>query len=94
MDATPPEEPPPPDTARTPPPPAGADGGAPDPPGAGRVATGHAPVDALLERLDDTGRLAADAHLEVYEDVHRGLRDVLAALDAPSPTGPPNDHRS
>ncbi|MFV2120556.1 hypothetical protein ACE14D_19815, partial [Streptomyces sp. Act-28] len=66
----------------------------PRPLGVERTATGHGPVDALLERLGDADHLVADGHLEVYEDVHRGLRDTLAALDAHSPQGPPNDHRS
>ncbi|CAL9378767.1 hypothetical protein [Streptomyces sp. enrichment culture] len=72
-----------------------ADGGAgPLPLGVGRAATGHGAVDALLERLGDADHLAADGHLAVYEDVHRGLRDTLAALDAHPQQGPPYDHRS
>jgi hypothetical protein len=39
-------------------------------------------VDERLERLGDADHLPADGHLEVYEDVHRGLRDALTALDA------------
>jgi hypothetical protein len=50
--------------------------------------TGHAPVDAQLRRLEDADHLAVSGHLEVYEDVHRGLRDTLTALDRPAP-GPP-----
>jgi hypothetical protein len=43
----------------------------------------------------DIGHLAADGHLEVYEDVHRGLRDALTALDTrPGPRPEPHDHRS
>ncbi|MBT2470882.1 hypothetical protein J7E97_24195 [Streptomyces sp. ISL-66] len=58
-----------------------------------RTPTGHAEVDARLERLADADRLPADGHAEVYEDVHRGLRDALTALDAP--TGPrPHENRS
>lgn len=54
-----------------------------------RVAeTGHAPVDSQLRRLEDADHLAVSGHLEVYEDVHRGLRDTLTALDRPAP-GPP-----
>ncbi|WP_346777425.1 hypothetical protein [Streptomyces sp. HNM0575] len=49
--------------------------------------TGHAPVDAQLRRLEDADHLAVSGHLEVYEDVHRGLREALAGLDR-SPTGP------
>ncbi|MEU6062694.1 hypothetical protein [Streptomyces sp. NPDC047097] len=74
--------------------------------GVGRTLTGHPAVDSALERLADADRLPADGHLEVYEDVHRELREALAALDArppvppaPSaPTGAPSpssyDHRS
>ncbi|MFD7227066.1 hypothetical protein [Streptomyces sp. NPDC059881] len=58
------------------------DPGAPAPLGVERVPTGHAGVDARLERLADADHLPADGHLEVYEDVHRGLRDTLTALDA------------
>ncbi len=43
--------------------------------------TGHEPVDAQLRRLEDADHLAVSGHLEVYEDVHRGLRDTLTALD-------------
>ncbi|MFG2331787.1 hypothetical protein ACGFMM_19420 [Streptomyces sp. NPDC048604] len=68
----------------------------PAPLGVERTPTGHAAVDALLERLADADHLPADGHLEVYEDVHRGLRDELTSLDAaarPGPT-PTYDHRS
>jgi hypothetical protein len=44
-------------------------------------------VDAHLDRLADADHLATDGHLQVYEDVHRGLRDALTALD--SRPGPP-----
>lgn len=37
-----------------------------------RTPTGHAGVDAHLARLADADHLAADGHVEVYEDVHRG----------------------
>ncbi|UED83447.1 hypothetical protein [Streptomyces profundus] len=50
-------------------------------------ATGHGPVDAVLARLADVDRLGVGGHPEVYEDVHEGLRQTLAALD--QPTGPP-----
>ncbi|MGW2017585.1 hypothetical protein [Streptomyces sp. NPDC001927] len=60
----------------------------PAPLGVVRVPTGRPVVDALLERLADADSLPADGHLEVYEDVHRGLRDELTSLDAvrPGPT--------
>ncbi|AOW86262.1 MULTISPECIES: hypothetical protein [Streptomyces] len=55
-----------------------------------RTPTGDAGVDARLARLADADHLATDGHVEVYEDVHRGLRDALTALDArPGPAGPP-----
>ncbi|MER5602769.1 hypothetical protein [Streptomyces sp. NPDC002265] len=69
------------------------DPAAPAPLEVSRVPTGNADVDALLERLGDADHLAADGHVEVYEDVHRGLRDALTALDVrpglPAPTRPP-----
>ncbi len=55
-----------------------------------RTPTGNGEVDALLTRLADADHLPTDGHVEVYEDVHRGLRDALTALDArPGPPGPP-----
>jgi hypothetical protein len=54
---------------------------APEPLGVAVVATGNAEVDAAVERLADADELPTDAHVEVYEDVHQGLRDALAALD-------------
>ncbi|MFF3752842.1 hypothetical protein ACFYYH_20650 [Streptomyces sp. NPDC002018] len=67
-----------------------ADGpAAPGPLGVGTVPTGDAEVDGLLARLADADHLPTDGHVEVYEDVHRGLRDALTALDArPAPQGP------
>lgn len=66
----------------------------PEPLGVARTPTGHAAVDARLERLADADHLAADGHTGVYEDVHRGLREELTALDAgPAPT-PVHDIRS
>ncbi|WP_130799156.1 hypothetical protein [Streptomyces otsuchiensis] len=76
------------------------DGGAgpgddgPRPLGIGVHPTGHQAVDAALARLADADHLAVPGHLEVYEDVHRGLRDTLAALDrAPGPTPDGAPHR-
>ncbi|MGX1887365.1 hypothetical protein [Streptomyces sp. NPDC055287] len=65
--------------------------------GVERTPTGDGGVDALLERLEDADHLPADGHIEVYEDVHRGLREALTALDArPGPPAPPSsyDNRS
>ncbi|MFF6910024.1 hypothetical protein ACFY9Q_29250 [Streptomyces sp. NPDC012389] len=79
----------------------------PAPLGVERTPTGRAEVDALLERLADADHLPADGHTEVYEDVHRGLKDALTSLDArpAAAPGPPrpgptpaydntHDHRS
>ncbi|WP_405707893.1 hypothetical protein OG264_09855 [Streptomyces xanthophaeus] len=53
-----------------------------------RTPTGDAAVDVHLARLADADHLTADGHLQVYEDVHRGLRSALTALDAPPVPGP------
>jgi hypothetical protein len=69
----------------------------PAPLGVPRTPTGDPEVDARLERLADADHLTTDGHVEVYEDVHRGLRDALTALDArPGPPAPPSTyhHRS
>ncbi|WP_246114138.1 hypothetical protein [Streptomyces montanus] len=58
------------------------DAAAPAPLNVPRTPTGNADVDAQLDRLADADHLAPDGHVEVYEDVHRGLRDALTALDA------------
>ncbi|PAZ15986.1 hypothetical protein CLM62_09815 [Streptomyces sp. SA15] len=69
------------------------DPAAPAPLNVPRTPTGNADVDAQLERLGDADHLATDGHLEVYEDVHRGLRDALTALDArPGPPAPPSTY--
>ncbi|MFE7276368.1 hypothetical protein [Streptomyces sp. NPDC057623] len=73
------------------------DPAAPAPLNVPRTPTGNADVDARLERLGDADHLATDGHLEVYEDVHRGLRDALTALDArpgPPAPSPSYGHRS
>ncbi|WNI14923.1 hypothetical protein RLT57_04815 [Streptomyces sp. ITFR-21] len=44
-------------------------------------ATGNAEVDAAVVRLGDADELPTQGHIEVYEDVHRQLRDALTALD-------------
>ncbi|MFC7819011.1 MULTISPECIES: hypothetical protein [unclassified Streptomyces] len=57
--------------------------------------TGNAEVDARLSRLADADHLTTDGHVEVYEDVHRGLRDALTALDArPGPAVPPSPYEN
>lgn len=67
----------------------------PVPLGVPRTATGVPEVDTRLDRLADADHLGVSGHLEVYEDVHQGLRDTLTALDrrpglpaAPSPAPP------
>ncbi|MFC0849133.1 hypothetical protein ACFH04_36270 [Streptomyces noboritoensis] len=65
-----------------------------------REPTGDPRVDALVERLADVDHLDTDGHVEVYEDVHGGLRETLSALDArpgppvPSPASHTYDNRS
>ncbi|WP_432115405.1 hypothetical protein [Streptomyces sp. S1] len=61
--------------------------------GVARERTGHPAVDARLARLAEVDALPADGHPEVYEDVHRGLRDELTSLDA-HPAPRPHDNRS
>ncbi|SED14017.1 hypothetical protein SAMN05216489_02622 [Streptomyces sp. 3213] len=69
------------------------DPAAPAPLNVDRTPSGNADVDAQLGRLADTDHLATDGHVEVYEDVHRGLRDALTALDArPGPPAPPSTY--
>jgi len=72
--------------------------GGPQPIGVGVTATGEAAVDTGLRRLADADHLPASEHLRVYEDVHRGLRDVLAGLDQhpgpPAPSSTTHDIRS
>lgn len=53
----------------------------PEPLGVALGQTGNADVDAAVERLRDADELPVHAHIEVYEDVHGGLRDALSALD-------------
>nr|WP_184574511.1 hypothetical protein [Streptomyces zagrosensis] len=68
--------------------------------GISRTPTQNPEVDAGLDRLGGLDHLPIDGHLEVYEDVHQGLRDVLDALDqrpGPGPRVPapsPHHHRS
>ncbi|MFE9119083.1 hypothetical protein [Streptomyces sp. NPDC007172] len=59
-----------------------SEAGGPVPLGVARTPSGDPDIDALVERLGDVDHLGTDGHLEVYEDVHRGLRDALTALDA------------
>ncbi|MFF7730415.1 hypothetical protein [Streptomyces sp. NPDC008001] len=69
---------------------AGTGAPGPLPLGVARTPVGDPAVDAQLVRLADADDLAVSGHLEVYEDVHRGLRDALSALDrSPGPSGAP-----
>ncbi|MFG2781858.1 hypothetical protein ACGFY7_28925 [Streptomyces prunicolor] len=71
------------------------DPAAPAPLNVDRTPSGDVDVDAQLGRLADTDHLATDGHVEVYEDVHRGLRDALTALDArPGPPAPPSPYQN
>lgn len=65
----------------------------PAPLGVAAELTGHPAVDARLARLAEVDHLPADGHLEVYEDVHRGLRAELTSLDT-HPAPRPYDNRS
>ncbi|KUL33929.1 hypothetical protein ADL22_31665 [Streptomyces sp. NRRL F-4489] len=69
--------------------------GGPRPLGVPVTPTGQAAVDAGLARLAEAGHLPVSGHLAMYEDVHRGLRDVLASLDQhpgpPAPNHEPHD---
>lgn len=76
------------DVPQEPPPAVSHEPAGPAPLGVVRTPTGNADVDAHLERLADADHLPADGHIEVYEDVHRGLREELTALDARSAPAP------
>ncbi|MFD0400378.1 hypothetical protein ACFV84_15965 [Kitasatospora sp. NPDC059811] len=52
-----------------------------EPLGVEQTPTGHPVVDAGLARLEALDGVPAEAHVEVYEDVHQRLADTLAALD-------------
>lgn len=43
--------------------------------------TGHAGVDAALDRLRELADRPTGGHPELYDDVHRRLQDVLAEID-------------
>ncbi len=87
MDDAVPETPPAAEEEPAPPPPA------PPPPELPPPPRRRGRVDAALGRLGDADHLATDGHIEVYEDVHRGLRDALTALDVrPGPPAPPTPY--
>ncbi|GAA2452085.1 hypothetical protein GCM10010191_82880 [Actinomadura vinacea] len=72
---------------------------APVPPGPGprprqaavREPTGDGRVDEALARLDELDAAPVSAHVEVFEDVHRRLQELLASAgqDDPGVPGPP-----
>lgn len=43
--------------------------------------TGHPQVDQLLERLRELDEVPTADHVTIYDEIHRGLQDVLADLD-------------
>lgn len=47
----------------------------------GTAGSGDGRVDAALARLGELAGAPVAAHVEVFEEVHLGLQDVLAALD-------------
>ncbi len=56
--------------------------------------TGDERVDAALSRLDELLTAPVADHVEVFEDVHRRLQDVLASVDheeQPPAPGEPSD---
>jgi hypothetical protein len=50
--------------------------------------TGDARVDEALARLEELGQAPVSEHVEIFDDVHRRLRDVLASVDQGGPTVP------
>ncbi|MGI8336913.1 hypothetical protein ACRYCC_43820 [Actinomadura scrupuli] len=71
--------------APTPPGRPGAPAGPPPP-----EPTGDERVDEAVARLAELGGAPVSRHVEIFEDVHRRLQDVLAAIDedAPGPAAP------
>lgn len=43
--------------------------------------TGHAEVDAALDRLRELSELPTGAHADLYDGVHQRLQDALAKID-------------
>ncbi|HEX2316881.1 MAG TPA: hypothetical protein VHJ17_24255 [Thermomonospora sp.] len=43
--------------------------------------TGDERVDAVLGRLRELGGVPVAGHVEIFEDVHRRLQDVLTSVD-------------
>jgi len=57
-------------------------------------ATGEPRVDAALARLSELARRPVTEHREIFDDVHRRLRDVLGDLDHPPPSQARNAARA
>jgi hypothetical protein len=53
--------------------------------------TGDERVDQAVTRLGELGGVPVAQHVEIFQDVHRRLQDVLGAIDQeiPARTGPP-----
>jgi hypothetical protein len=49
--------------------------------------TGDERVDEAMARLGELGGLPVAQHVEVFQDVHRGLQDVLAGIDQDGSAG-------
>lgn len=54
----------------------------------GVVATGNAGVDAALAALDGLHDRPIAEHPDVFEQVHRGLRDAMTSVDDDLDQGP------
>ncbi|WP_207933938.1 hypothetical protein [Actinomadura sp. KC06] len=50
--------------------------------------TGDPRVDAAVARLGELGARAVPEHVEVYEDVHQRLQELLASADQDEPQPP------
>ncbi|WP_207929348.1 hypothetical protein, partial [Actinomadura sp. 6K520] len=56
--------------------------------------TGDPRVDAAVARLGELGARPVSGHVEIYEDVHQRLQDLLASADAAEqdePSGRPGE---
>ncbi|MDQ3155807.1 MAG: hypothetical protein M3Q98_03660 [Actinomycetota bacterium] len=42
------------------------------------ASTGHGGIDEAIARLDRLDELPVDAHPEIFDEIHTGLRDALA----------------
>ncbi|GAA0578840.1 hypothetical protein [Actinomadura livida] len=47
--------------------------------------TGDPRVDAAVARLGELGARPVSGHVEIYEDVHQRLQDLLASADSADP---------